>query len=262
MLQIACPSCTKLLNVPDEARGRQAKCPFCASVFEVRSADATPVSDAPLPPAPPRPASVPDDRYEKDDSFDDRAQRRPRRGDRDISISRFESPDEEQDALYWGRRASRGAATLMYIAFALGVVLVLLSVVGVFGDSGRNRGDMIPFMICTIVLFLPQFAFVLVGGIFMSVVRTRGMALSGAILALTAGGLLIIMSLVFLIVLAESSGRFNRAPAWLWLLVLTQFIAAIMHLVAGVRALVVLSRPDVKHAFDAFSQEYEGRYRY
>lgn len=241
MLQIACPSCTKLLNVPDEARGRQAKCPSCASVFSVPDADATPVSAGPLPLPPPPADPAAAFRREEDDPFDDRP--RPRRRERGVSLDRFE---DDGAAVYWGRRASRGAAVLLYVAFSFGALFFLLTLFSLIGAGGRTHDAMAATFLCTLVVFLPQFAFVPVGGIFLSLVRVRGMALAGAIVAVTAGGLLLLASFVLLIGLAEDP---RRGPDMLWVQLLAAVLTAVLNLVAGIRGLVVLARPDVKDAF-------------
>jgi predicted RNA-binding Zn-ribbon protein involved in translation (DUF1610 family) len=76
--EINCPSCGKLLSVPESAAGRRAQCPGCGTTFTVPHtvADAEPVEDydapsrpadeqgvrpawAPPPPPPPRPAASP-----------------------------------------------------------------------------------------------------------------------------------------------------------------------------------------------------------
>ncbi len=50
-----CPTCKKLLRVPDGAAGRQAKCPQCGNVVLVPAASAFEASAPPVPPTPPLP---------------------------------------------------------------------------------------------------------------------------------------------------------------------------------------------------------------
>lgn len=42
-MNFSCPICTKLISVPDEAKGKRVRCPVCGNVFEM------PISDVPLP---------------------------------------------------------------------------------------------------------------------------------------------------------------------------------------------------------------------
>jgi hypothetical protein len=75
MLQVKCPACKQLLNIPDGGRGQTLRCPKCKAAFRVPDLPApTPGSQ---PPRPPLPTAAPeaDDRY----AFDDRGAAPPRR---------------------------------------------------------------------------------------------------------------------------------------------------------------------------------------
>jgi hypothetical protein len=85
MARIACPSCAKNLNVPDQYAGKKVKCPACQAVMTVPAAapprppaeepvEVTPVAPSGRRAAPP---PVPD----RDEDSDDRPRRRPRYDD-------------------------------------------------------------------------------------------------------------------------------------------------------------------------------------
>jgi len=54
-MKVACPSCNKPLNVPDEWAGRTARCPFCKAAFTVPLAGS--VGPKPTPPQPDAPGA-------------------------------------------------------------------------------------------------------------------------------------------------------------------------------------------------------------
>lgn len=58
-MNLLCPSCQKMLQVPDQFAGQQMRCPLCNSIFTVPGLpDAPPPAHAPAPP-PPLPVSAP-----------------------------------------------------------------------------------------------------------------------------------------------------------------------------------------------------------
>jgi predicted Zn finger-like uncharacterized protein len=73
----ACPSCQRVLRVPDDLKGQQVRCPSCASVFTAGAAEPIlppPAEPPPLEQEPARAAHAPRLRALPDeDDFDDRA---------------------------------------------------------------------------------------------------------------------------------------------------------------------------------------------
>lgn len=63
-MNLLCPSCQKMLQVPDQYAGQQMRCPMCNSIFTVPGLPAPPgPAAAPPPPAPPPPPLPPSDPY-------------------------------------------------------------------------------------------------------------------------------------------------------------------------------------------------------
>ena len=86
---ISCPSCTRVLRVPDDLKGQQVRCPSCATVFTAGAAEPLippPVEQPPVEREPARAAEAPrrralpddDDYGERYDDFDYRRRRRRR----------------------------------------------------------------------------------------------------------------------------------------------------------------------------------------
>jgi phage FluMu protein Com len=59
-IEFRCGSCEKLLRVPDDAAGQEAKCPNCAAVLTVPAASAPPESPSPFGPLPSQSAGADD----------------------------------------------------------------------------------------------------------------------------------------------------------------------------------------------------------
>src|SRR4051794_23147519 len=59
MLTISCPKCRTMLQVKEEHRGMQVRCPTCQQVMVVPRANATPVAATPAPSAQPPPSAPP-----------------------------------------------------------------------------------------------------------------------------------------------------------------------------------------------------------
>src|SRR5262249_34917056 len=59
-MNLLCPSCQKMLTVPDQYAGQQMRCPLCNNIFTVPALpDAAPPPPAPPPAAAPPPAPAP-----------------------------------------------------------------------------------------------------------------------------------------------------------------------------------------------------------
>jgi hypothetical protein len=87
-LVLTCPGCGTRLKVPNDAVGKSAKCPKCAKVVGV------PTAEEPLPPLPPPIADPPEeDRNEEDDPQRKRGKRRNYEEDED---ERDEQPKRQQ----------------------------------------------------------------------------------------------------------------------------------------------------------------------
>ena len=58
-MNLLCPSCQKMLQVPDQYAGQQMRCPLCNNIFTVPALPEPPAMPAAAPPPPPPPAPMP-----------------------------------------------------------------------------------------------------------------------------------------------------------------------------------------------------------
>src|SRR5882672_4013876 len=139
MLTITCPSCSRKLQVPDNAGGKQVRCPLCNHVFQAEAPPpvlpvvSPPAAPAPAAPAPPpQPIVPPADPYmELPASAPASAPPEPRRAEppRESRRDSFDDYDEPEPALRYGgavRSACNGAAALNYVAASINFLVMII----------------------------------------------------------------------------------------------------------------------------------------
>jgi hypothetical protein len=182
-----CPSCNRLVSVPEELFGRAVRCPSCGNVFTVSAPDDPEVRTAPaIPSRTPSPASsrgeVEDEGQEEDYEEEPRPRKRRRRSRREAA-----------------RNLVMGPAIALMAAAGLGIVIGLFFLVGAVAgpaqppppppnaDAGFRAGYAFGFHAGRYgpgVLSVIGGLVLLIGSILMLQMRSYGMAITTAIIAL------------------------------------------------------------------------------
>ncbi|HLW64099.1 MAG TPA: MJ0042-type zinc finger domain-containing protein [Gemmataceae bacterium] len=212
-IQTTCPSCNKPLRVPDSLIGKNVKCPSCQTTFvaEVEGGEAPP----PLPRESRRGEGIreetPSRRPVREEEEEERPSRRPARRDDDD----YEEDDRDRDEDYGEERPRRrrrrrrsteyaqskvsGPAICLMITSILGFIFYALAICGgvlqttgaapaggpgqgAFGGGQPAANG--PFAIVIGAIGLIWSILVFVGSLQMKALKSRGMAMTGAILAL------------------------------------------------------------------------------
>jgi LSD1 subclass zinc finger protein len=241
-MQVTCSSCQKALNIPDNAGGKQVRCPICQHVFTApASLEIKPAAPIPMPP-PVDPAPPP--RIERDrdqDDFDDREPRRYR---------------EDADANQGREMMSRGANWLM----GAGIVFLLTTLFDVLFNITLNpmnqmpqQGPQLPqgmnlllVSICSIVLFAIPIFFILLGAAQLRSAKSRGLVITGVVFDF-------ILSAFYLFGLVCAVVAVGILPAnFIWVIVLRTLIyggTATVGIIAGIKTIALLGKDEVKEAF-------------
>jgi len=242
---VTCPSCKRQLNVPDNAGGKQVRCPICQGVFAVSVSAApaavpaaAPPPSAPAPKAPhqqvqanPPPAArasppspppeqvqtkppAPPPLPENVELEEELPRRRPREQrdelDFDDRDADYERPRERPRYL-----PTTGTIVWLYVAFGVDVFLAVLLLVGPLvsasaaGGGGPGPGDrgatMAGGFICFSV-FMALSPFVLLAAIFLGKLTNRGLVITGGVMAIIIGSLASIFGVILLIAIAGVAG--------------------------------------------------------
>ena len=278
---VHCSSCAKPLNVPDNAVGKKAKCPSCATIFEIVAPTA--VAAAPLAPtapmAPAAPPPPPPPLRRREEFEEDDRPRRPRAEDDDDDRPRRRRRDEDderarEDDDDLPRRKRPGARVegmagwislwLKICCFVLiGYLLINMlnsylftsalfrrpMVVGNmqvnFGRFGPSPTTalLVSFFIA-LVIYGPCITFMFIGASKANQFSGRGFVLAGLIIAIVLG------SLMALGILIEFVSMFTVFLTFMQpITLLVGAGAATILLITGIRGVSLMSYPEMKEAF-------------
>jgi hypothetical protein len=249
MPQINCPSCQRALTLPDHMIGQQVRCPVCSHVFEA--------SDKPAPrPAQTAPAGPPErprdyDRPPERPRDHDRPPERPR--DYDRPPPRYDRRDYQEPDYYDAPRTmppTGGTAALLLCAGIVDVIAAVVLFIAMASDRAPGQAFLVVGML-TLVLYLAPVVFLFVAGGVVSNPRAKGLVITGAIMAFIIATELLIASGFLLIGIAVTMGsRFSRMPVWVPVLFLICVIGLVLTLIAGIKALLVVSRSPRRSVYD------------
>lgn len=236
---IACPSCQRQLNVPDNAAGKQVRCPApdCGTAFFVPAA--APSAPVVAPPAP-APAVAFD--------FGGGAAIGP-----EADFGFTEHTDGGIAGIGVRTRINRAAGWLNMAAGSMVFYMLFAISIGIAAFAMTRAWPALVVGACTPFVILPFTILILVGARMLTRGRRRDLALTAAIVSVVAGGLSLIFMLVMLVffVLALVRGAGSNAFVLLSscgnLSLLTAM--AFCGLMGGIVALRTLNRPDVREAF-------------
>ncbi len=281
---VHCPSCNKHLNVPDSAVGKKARCPGCNNVFEVAVPTAVAVTPIVSKPPPP-PAPVADEeagqprrrsRANDDDLDEDRTRRSRRRDEDDDDL------DGTDDDRPMRRRAGSGSvvqqvATLSKLLKIASFVLIGAFVIGLLNtyltaaslrnivqgnfnvrngpnNINVNLGALTPSPVAAALFFLVGaglvygicLAFMFIGANKATQLTSRGLVMTGVIIALVLGTLMALGAVWNLVVMLRGIMVFSQPVT-----VLVGAGTSAMLLIAGIRGLIIMGQPAVQAAFAA-----------
>ena len=258
---IQCPSCQKALSLPDDAGGKQVRCPLCSAIFLIAAPPPPPVPSVqvaplPMPPMQLPPAHVPSLEVpagpiavlppeplppqpsrrgpERDFGFDDGADS-DRRG---VDLIR------QKALLASGAGWLTGAATY----FLLYVVLSIMSTACVLGGLPMRgqSGAYVFGMFIGMLLFCIPSIFMFVGASQMRQARSRGLIITGVVFDF------IMCALLLLGLVCNLANMFHGpnpyvAIAFIQILLAGGGIA--LGITAGVKTLVLINRRDMQPIF-------------
>ena len=195
---VVCPHCNKKLRVPDHLLGQNVKCPACAATFTVPAANAAPMTaDAP--------DEVRSSRRQQDrEEFSERPRSRRAVDDDEEADDRLRRRSEEEDEFddkedrkrrrRRRRRADAAAAVLapaiaLLIIGGLGLLMGVANIAFVASGLGvaPQQKDDSAFMVGRYIgafVSLIWGVVVLLGGIKLKTLQSRGSAITGAIFAI------------------------------------------------------------------------------
>lgn len=281
-MQTQCPTCAKLLNVPESAAGKRIKCPGCGAVFELAapsSVTAVPAAAAAAPgPADERDYEDERPRRGRDEEDSSRRRRaaeedddRPRRR-RDEDDRRRDRYDDDEDVPDLARRGAprglQGACSLVALFLLLGTVASVLYVVlssiksfmywRAFENPGINFGPfqmrlgptpggaMATTLVLGLLLAAPCGVFMLIGWSKLRTMSGWGLALTAVIIAASLGGIWAIYGIIELVELAD-----RMVTPFQIISMLSAAAASGLLLFPGIRGLILLVSDDAKVALGA-----------
>jgi len=294
-MHVQCPSCAKQLNVPDTAVGKKAKCPSCTSVFEIiapTAVSATPNLPKPPPPPPPVLKEAEEDRPRRrprdDDEDDDRPRTKRSRDEHEY--------DDEDGPPIRKNTASRGAQDmaavvslwlkLSCIALIASLLIGLINtylitaslsnlniVVGNMNVKGGPQGNMkiniggfapppsplavtLLGLVGRLIILGPCLAFMYLGSINVLKFKSRGIVMTGIIIATVLGSLLALGAIWQLITMLTVWLSFFQPIA-----LLTGVATAAVLLIAGIKGLTLMGKPAMKEAFGVKERSRRARER-
>ena len=230
-IQTSCPSCGKTLRVPDTLVGKNVKCPSCQTQFVASESGAASESPPPLPDDARRDDAIREKSSSRlpvreEEYEEDRPSRRPiRREDDNEDDDRDRDDDFDDDRPRRGRsRRSReyaeskvaGPAICLMVVGGLMIALALLATVfsaamaagamgggggggGAGGGFGGGPGGQQEPMVNVIggIITLIWASLIFFGGLQMKGLKSRGMAMTGAITALIPCSVCCLLTLPF-----------------------------------------------------------------
>jgi hypothetical protein len=155
-----------------------------------------------------------------------------------------EAPDTGMDRIR-ARNRARAAASWAYTSVAIDFVIALIFVFNSFSQDapGQNR---MAGLVCFFVIFIPIVVFVLIGASNLTNLQGWGLVITGAIMALIAGALLVILCLFLVYVLIQALNLRINPPAMFFLGFLVYAAGAAFSIVAGIKLLIAANNPDVR----------------
>lgn len=262
MIQVVCPTCKKPLQIPESAQGKQVRCPLCQGIFQV-GVVAVPAAPPPQaivlpspPPPPPTPIHAPPPSPAPEQAFDFAGNGPPDQRDE----LDFDRSDEEGTMRIRARGRARAVASLVYGSVALDFLVALIFTASLFlNNAPRYRMAALLFFY---VIFIPLVVFIIIGAANLTNLANRGLVLTGGIMALIGGALLAIWSLILLLAIFRLVAMVGVGPLmWLLPILLAYAGGATLNIIAGVKVLVVICRPEVRACFPDFEDYPEPRRR-
>lgn len=244
---IFCPHCQKSLKLPEDYAGKTVRCPACQQAFVAPSPTGAEIQAAA--PAPARPASAPKPAAEP----------APRRRARDDDEEEFED-DREAERTERGERVARRAALVLTFAGTVTLVgrlfgLILPFVLGstpppnLRNVTAYNVGMGFGAVVCGLVtLILTVFVFLAARNLW--TFGSRGMAMTGSILALVMGGLDLLTWIgCNAISLGLLRGQLtSNMTGVIYTQVLAGILSVLANLTAGIMGLLAVNNIDVSRA--------------
>jgi hypothetical protein len=226
-MYVVCPACERPLNVPEHMIGKQVRCPLCAAPFPATAPSVIPVATAPG-------AAPPERGYG------------PGAGE--------EAPSRVE---LLQRTLNRGAVRLLIagvVFAAMGVGLVAIDLVLQAMSPTLMPLGLVAAIRVIIALFLvgAPAAFLFLGAHLLRQVRSRGLVLTAAILAITFACLYIcgLLYLVLRAVLSQPYGGNRGLTVALTVVECLLLLAAVVvGFLVGCATIGLLGRPDVRQAY-------------
>ncbi len=241
-MQVSCPSCGRALNLPEHLLGSQVSCPLCHQVFQAAAPPPPPTLHTqvpvPVPFVPPR-ASGPD--------FD-----RPRDYGRPPPGRGPGFDDEEgPDPRFQGGRSlsaiNQGVAWLI-AAGSVDIVLTLITIVGSFAErrefAPHDRVVLLMMgVVCSVLLIATPAVFILIAAGLLKGLRSKGMVLTGSVMAFVVSFMLLLFAFGMLSEIVEAEERGGRPGLLPGVLLLLSLTGMAVNITAGVKALLALNHP-------------------
>jgi LSD1 subclass zinc finger protein len=256
-MQVICDGCKKALRIPDTAAGKKVRCPMCQAVFTAlplmeigptSPATAITTTPSPVPFSPEKittPPPVPAER------------RRPRDDDYDDEEPRIERSDRAQSRQQEYLRSGgfwlllSGIYFVVYVAFNIISTFLILPVQPAIAGNRNNPTAIMVGMVCGACLWFIPAIFILVGSYQMRSARSRGLVITGVVFDF-------IMCAVMLVGLMCNVFSLAALPGRIVLVITIQILLAAggvtLGIIAGVKTLVLLGKPEVKAAFGIRSE--------
>ncbi|MCI0463783.1 MAG: zinc-ribbon domain-containing protein [Gemmataceae bacterium] len=240
-MQVSCPSCGRVLNLPEHLLGSQVRCPLCQRAFQAAAPPPSPPptfqSHVPASAASPPPGPSDFDRPH------DHGGPAPDRG-RDYFD---EGPDPRFPG---GPSLSSINQTVAWLIAAGGIDIVLTLMVIVF--SVANRGDFDPqdtvvllmmSAVCSILLLATPAVFILIAAAMLKGLRSKGMVLTGSVMAFVASFMLLMLLFGLLGEILDAEEFGGRPGLMPGVLMLMSLVGMALNITAGVRGVLALNHP-------------------
>jgi LSD1 subclass zinc finger protein len=260
---VTCPKCSRQLNVPENAGGKHVRCPLCQEVFAVPAAAVPAAQPSPRQPPPQQvqaKPSAPPPLPETREEFEEEKPRQPRERESDFGFEDQEA-DYQRDRLRSRPVPTVGTMAWLYVAFGVDVFLAVLLLVGnlvsasaLNGRGGMDRGANVAGGLLCFLVFMALSPFVLLAGIFLGKLTNRALVITGGVMAIIIGSLATIGAVITLVAVGSLAGIApGRLPAIFYIIlygiVLLYILVACVNFMAGIKALITVSKPEVKERF-------------
>ena len=253
-MQVTCTVCQKLLGVPDNAAGKQVRCPLCQGIFVCTApeppAPITPVPAAPPPPPfavqsaiTPAPVSVPAP-----------SPASPAPTPLSVEWESEQQAQESESAPTISRPAALSNGSTWLLAAGLLFAIVPVSdlqasfmIIGKMRIPPEEVSRGIDQQVRTLLLFFTvPIALVLLGGLMMRLGRAKGLVITGIVFNFILC-ILMIFRIVFGAYGALSGNPVVFYPSLIQITIAT--VALLVGVLAGLRVSNLLTKPDIRAAF-------------